>query len=194
MKKLILILCCCGICSVLWGQDTIVTVEGKKIPVKFFEIQKNVVQFQNLQENTDSIEKWQVMSINRENGEITLLDSLAITWRKFMEINCPAAYPDLKASRKQYNISYVLFGVGGVCVAATIPIYIAVNGDVRHKLLPTCIVGGVGVATVLAGIPFFLKGNKLFDKSMLIYNNECKQRVNLSLNMDLNAMGLTLKF
>ena len=191
MKKLILILFCCGICSVLWAQDTIVTREGKKIPVKSFDVRDRIVQFQDLHANTDSIEKRQIMSIKHENGKITLLDSLAITWRNFMEINCPEAYPDLKAARKQYNISYSLFGVGGVCVAAAIPILVATG---TGKPLPACIVGGVGVVTILAGVPFFLKGNKLFDKSMVIYRNECRQKLSLDFNMDLNSMGLSLKF
>ena len=67
MKKLALILFCCSICSTLWAQDTIVTKEGKKIPVKSFDVRDRVVQFQDLHANVDSMEKRQIMSINHEN-------------------------------------------------------------------------------------------------------------------------------
>ena len=114
-----------------------------------------------------------------------------------MEINCPEAYPDLKASRKQYNISYSLFGAGAVCVVAAIPIFLFTAGDNNNPktaYIAGGVVGGVGVVSILAGIPFFLKGNKLFDQSMVIYNRECRQKLSLNFNMDLNTMGLSLKF
>jgi len=214
MKKNILLLIAFIIISLLGkSQDTIIKVDGNKIPAKVIEIELNSIKYKKL-DNIDgpnyNILKTEVWMVKYQNGKSDIFykkDELITrengrNYYKGSRISNDSVAKILKVKAsneisQNFNIGFKckiagtgLMIVGGFGIISGISLISLSSHDIGLVILLT----GAGVAVV--GIPLIAFGKSFMKLNIAKYNNYLATAYVPTLNMGFtqNGVGFTLKF